>query len=99
MIESNLLTFSRWRLEKKSILESKGFKVDLVDCEPTENTARRMDIENGFLIATICVWERGYVEFDAIDGNKGATVLIDRADNELSLMDKLDYYLDVIIDK
>ena len=99
MTEDNLLVFSNWRIERKPGLEAKGFEVDLVDCEPTSNTAKRIDLEKDFLIATICVWESGAVEFDAIECVNEKTIFVDRADENISLIEKLDYYLDIIINR
>ena len=93
----NHIIFSKWREEKKIYLISLGFDVELVDCEPTDNSAKRIDFSSSKLTATICVWESGAIEFDAVRNSDDTLIFADWAPETMSIEEKLDYYLDKIV--
>lgn len=95
----NLEVFSDWRETQRKGLEALGYSVNIVDCEPTDNTAKRIDISGVNLEAMITVWSSGDVEIDAGHVYPDEIISISRAEADLTLIETLDYYLSQLLEK
>lgn len=95
----NLEIFSNWREAQREKLEALRYSVKMVDCEPTENTAKRIDISGVNLEAMITVWSSGDVEIEAGHVYPDEIISIPRALADLTLIERLDYYLSQLLEK
>lgn len=91
--------FTKWRIACKPKLEAAGYQVSFFDGEATTNSTQRIDFESAAIIATICAWQSGDVEFDAVQAATGNTLFVDRAPETLPFLEKLDYYLSSVLNK
>ncbi len=89
--------FTKWRIARKPKLEAAGYQVSFFDGAVTANSAQRIDVESGEIIATICAWQSEDVEFDAVQAATGDTILVDRAPEAMPFLEKLDYYLSFVL--
>ncbi|MEC7291271.1 MAG: hypothetical protein VXW22_14370 [Pseudomonadota bacterium] len=74
-----------------------AIKSAFFDGEVTANSAKRIDVESGEVIATICAWQSEDVEFDAVQTATGNTIFVEPALEAMPFLEKLDYYLSFVL--